>query len=93
MRHSSSAVAPEKPSTLIPHPASRIPHPSFPPPENAALKKRESALSAETKSLRGDNVKMYEKLKFLESYRPATAGAVHTLDVEASIDSMPNASR
>ena len=61
--------------------------------ENAALKKREVALDQETRTLRADNVKMYEKIKFLESYRPSSHSHAHTVDVEASIDTLPNAAK
>jgi len=47
--------------------------------ENAALKKREAALELETRTLRTDNVKMYEKIKFLEAYRPLTGQTLHSV--------------
>ena len=47
--------------------------------ENAVLKKREAALDAETRTLRADNVKMYEKIKFLESYRPSSSAPIHAV--------------
>eukprot|EP00802_Teleaulax_amphioxeia_P005620 Tamp_05624.p1 GENE.Tamp_05624~~Tamp_05624.p1 ORF type:complete len:778 (-),score=319.41 Tamp_05624:587-2869(-) len=61
--------------------------------ENSALKKREAALDLETRTLRADNVKMYEKIKFLETYRPSSHSHAHTVDFEASIDSLPNAAK
>ena len=61
--------------------------------ESAALKKREAALALETRTLRLDNVKMYEKIKFLESYRTSASSHSHTVDMEASIDTLPNASK
>ena len=62
--------------------------------ENAALKKRETALQLETRTLRADNVKMYEKIKFLESYRPSSGHhAPPAVDVETSIDALPNAAK
>jgi homeobox protein cut-like len=61
--------------------------------ENAAIKKREAALDQETRTLRADNVKMYEKIKFLESYRPSLHSHAHTVDVEASIDTLPNSAK
>ena len=61
--------------------------------ENVALKKREAALELETRTLRGDNVKMYEKIKFLESYRPSSSHHGPSVDTETSIDSLPNASK
>jgi len=61
--------------------------------ENAALKKRETSMELDTRTLRSDNVKMYEKIKFLESYRPSASSHGHAVDVEASIDSMPNSSK
>lgn len=61
--------------------------------ENAALKKKVLALETEARTLRTDNVKMYEKIKFLESYRPSAGSQGPSVDVEASIDSMPNADK
>ena len=47
--------------------------------ENAALKKRETSMELDTRTLRSDNVKMYEKIKFLESYRPSASSHGHAV--------------
>lgn len=63
--------------------------------ENAVLKKRVGTCEGDIRSLRGDNVKMYEKIKFLESCKPGQGSgrAGQQSDVESSIDAMPNVER
>ncbi len=57
-------------------------------------RERVCCVQADIRTLRSDNVKMYEKIKFLESYKPSSGMAhTHSVDVEASIDSMPNVDR
>ncbi|EKX47927.1 hypothetical protein GUITHDRAFT_106475 [Guillardia theta CCMP2712] len=61
--------------------------------ENTALKKRQTNLEGEIRTLRSDNVKMYEKIKYLESYRPGAAARGNHSDVEAGIDTFPHADK
>eukprot|EP00960_Hanusia_phi_P044864 756872-Hanusia_phi.AAC.3 len=61
--------------------------------ENTALKKRQTNLEGEIRTLRADNVKMYEKIKYLESYRPGAAARGNNSDVEAGIDTFPHADK
>jgi homeobox protein cut-like len=60
--------------------------------DKLALEKRLSSLESELRVTRNDNVKMYEKIKFLESYRSGMRATPAHTDAN-SIDALPSADK